>query len=477
MTADVRDPGELDAQPSAWIRTELASVSFGGERLTKRAFKLVECLAAQPQHSIPHAMGTWSNTKAAYRFLRNPNVTPVRIPEPHRASTSARIASERVVLAVQDTTELNYTHLPATEGLGTIGSSKKLRGMLVHTTMAFTPERVPLGVLAQQTWIRPPEEFGTKLKRKEAPIQEKESFKWILSLEDTEALQALHPDVRCISVGDREADIYELLVRGLKCKSGLIVRASCDRLLDDEEKRLWPYMAALPAATMLEMQIPQKESKKLRPASVELRFGCVTLRPPKRLKGAYGPIEVRAVYLHEPKAPEGSEPLSWMLLTTLQVNDATDAMTIVDYYSVRWSIELFHRILKSGCRIEKRQLQSAEALRNLLAIDSIVAWRIHLLTMLGRRMPDLPCDVVFEEHEWKALYCYVHHTRTPPARPPSLNEAILLVARVGGFLGRKGDGRPGMTVLWRGLQGLTWITGAWLTFGPEAQLPSETESP
>jgi hypothetical protein len=138
----------------------LASVSFGDERLTKRALKLVECLAAQPQHSIPHAMGTWSDTKAAYRFLRNPNVTPVRILEPHRASTSARIASERVVFAVQDTTELNYTHLPATEGLGTIGSSKKLRGMLVHTTMAFTPERVPLGVLAQQTWIRPPEEFG-----------------------------------------------------------------------------------------------------------------------------------------------------------------------------------------------------------------------------------------------------------------------------------------------------------------------------
>jgi hypothetical protein len=422
-------------------------------------------------------MGAWSDTKAAYRFLRNRNVTADKILESHRASTCARLASEPVVLAVQDTTELNYTHLPAAKGLGTIGSSKKLRGMLVHTTLAFTPERVPLGVLAQQTWIRPPEEFGTRLTRKEGPIEQKESFKWILSLEETETLQALHPHVRCISVGDREADMYEFFVRGLKCKSGVIVRASCDRLLADDEKHLWPYMAALPAAATLEMQIPQKESKKLRPATVELRFGCVTLRPPKRLKGTYGPIEVRAVYLHEPKAPEGSEPLSWMLLTTLEVNDEFEALMIVDYYSVRWSIELFHRILKSGCRIEKRQLQSAEALRNLLAIDSIVAWRIHLLTMLGRTMPDLPCDVVFEEHEWKALYCYVHHTRTPPEKPPSLNEATMLVARVGGFLGRKGDRRPGMTVLWRGLQGLTWLSGAWLTFGPEAQLPAEGQSP
>jgi hypothetical protein len=477
MPTETRDPGELDAQPSAWVRTELESVRFGDERLSKRAFKIVECLAAQPQHSIPQAMGTWSNTKAAYRFLRNPKVTADKILEPHRVSTITRVASAPVVLAVQDTTELNYTHLPATEGLGTIGSSKDLRGMLVHTTIAFTPERVPLGVLAQHTWIRPAEEFGTRLVRKEGPIEEKESFKWILSLKETEEVQAQHPQVRCISVGDREADIYELFFRALRCKSGLIVRASCNRPVEDEEKCLWPYMAAQPAANTLQMQIPQKKSKKLRAATVELRFARVPLRPPTRFKASRAPIEISAVYLHEPEPPEGNEALSWMLLTTTEVNDETDAQRIVDYYSVRWSIELFHRILKSGCRIEKRQLQTAEALRNLLVIDSIVAWRIQLLTMLGRQMPDLPCDLVFEEHEWKALYCYVHKTREPPEKPPSLNEAILLVARVGGFLGRKGDGRPGTTVLWRGLQGLTWLSGAWLTFGPEAQLQSGEESP
>lgn len=160
-----------------------------------------------------------------------------------------------------------------------------------------------------------------------------------------------------------------------------------------------------------------------------------------------------------------------MLLTTIEVGDVEAAAKIVEYYTVRWSIELFHRILKSGCRIEKRQFETADALRNLLAIDSLVAWRIQLVTMLGRALPDLPCDVVFEAHEWKALYCYVHQTPKPPESPPSLREAVRLVARIGGFLGRKGDGQPGMTVLWRGLQGLTWITFAWLNFGPEAKAP------
>jgi hypothetical protein len=187
MTIDVRDPDKLEAPPSAWLRTELESVSFGDERLSRRALKIFECLAAQPQHSIPHAMGAWRDTKAAYRFLGNPKVTAAKILEPHHASSSARIAAESVVLAVQDTTTLNYTHLYSAEGLGTIGSNKNLRGMHVHSTIAFTPERVPLGIIAQQTWERPPEEFATKLARKEGPIEGKESYKWLLSLDATEA--------------------------------------------------------------------------------------------------------------------------------------------------------------------------------------------------------------------------------------------------------------------------------------------------
>ena len=216
MTIDMRDPGELEARTSAWISTELGSFSFGDVRLSKRGHIIFEYLAAQPQHSIPHAMGTWPATKAAYRFLANPKVTAAKILEPQHASSSARIAAESIVLAVQDTTTLNYTHLYSAEGLGTIGSNKSLRGMHVHSTIAFTPERVPLGIIAQQTWERPPEEFATKLARKEGPIEGQESYKWLLSLEATEAIQAAHPQVRCIGrKGDGQAGMT-VLWRGLQ---------------------------------------------------------------------------------------------------------------------------------------------------------------------------------------------------------------------------------------------------------------------
>jgi len=219
------------------------------------------------------------------------------------------------------------------------------------------------------------------------------------------------------------------------------------------------------------MLVPVKKSKKVRTATLELRFVPVTICAPRLRRAAEDPIPLYAVYVNEPNPPAGIAPLSWMLLTTIPISGVEEAMTIVGYYTARWGIEVFHRILKSGCRIEERQLHTAEGLRKCLALDSIVAWRIQFLTMLGREAPDLPCDVVFEEYEWKALYCFVHRTTHPPESPPALSEAIKLVARVGGFLARKGDGVPGPMVLWRGLQELATISFAWFAFGPERPPP------
>jgi hypothetical protein len=411
-------------------------------------------------------MGTWSDTKAAYRFVSNPKVTAEKILEPHQLSTVSRMQAQSVVLAVQDTTELNYTSLKKTKGLGTIGSSPKLRGMHVHTTLALTPDRVPLGIIDQYTWICPPQEYGKKGERKQKPIEEKESVKWLVSLKATEAIQQENPDLQLINVGDREADIYDLFKYASGLKSQLLVRASWNRSVEHEENYLWPYLEAQPVAATLEISVPHTKTRKLRTATVQLRYAPVVLRPPSGRRNKEKSVSVYAVYLHEPDPPKGAEPLSWMLLTTIPVINAQDALLTVEYYAARWSIEVFHKILKSGCKIEKRQNQTAERLRTCLALDSLVAWRIQLLTMLGRKTPDLPCDVVFEDYEWKALYCYVHKTTEPPAEPPPLNEAVLLVARVGGFLARKSDGFPGTTVLWRGLQQLTTISFAWFAFGP-----------
>ena len=471
MADEPRTSNSSNDVSTGWARTELESVEIGDRRLNARLVRVLEKFCQQPQASIPKAMGTWADTKAAYRLLNNPKVTPEKILETHRAKVGSRLKEHRVILAVQDTTQLNFTAHPATTGLGTIGHSPQLRGMHVHTTVAFTPERVPLGLIQQQTWIRPEEDLGKARTRRKKPIEEKESFKWLDSVRAVERLGEDLGDVQLIAVGDREADIYDLFKHTADMKTRLLVRASRDRRVEHEQNYVWAHVEAQPAAEEFDMLVPVKKSKKVRTATLELRFVPVTICAPKPRRETEAPIPLHAVYVNEPHPPEGVAPLSWMLLTTIPVASAEEAMSIVAYYTVRWGIEVFHRILKSGCRIEERQLETAERLRKCLALDSLVAWRIQFLTMVGRETPDLPCDVVFEEYEWKALYCFVHRTTQPPERPPTLGEAIKFVARVGGVLGRKSDGAPGPTVLWRGLQELATISFAWFAFGPERSPP------
>jgi hypothetical protein len=198
---------------------------------------------------------------------------------------------------------------------------------------------------------------------------------------------------------------------------------------------------------------------------VELHWAEVTLKPPIDKSDA-GSITLRAIYLNEPNPPSGEEALSWMLLTTLAIQSEEDAVQYVEYYALRYTIELFHKVLKSGCGIEEHQFESVEALMGCLAIDSIVAWRIMFLTMLGRALPDLPCNIIFQDDEWKSLYCFLHHTSEPPEQAPSLGEAIRMIAKLGGFLGRKRDGQPGVEVLWRGMEKLSIIVESWKSFRP-----------
>lgn len=454
-------------QTSQWIKTEFESVNLGDKRLKKRLFSILETFCSSPQASIPEAMKKWADTKATYRFLGNKKVTHQRILQPHYQATSERMSKENVILAIQDTTTLNYTDHPQTDGLGNIGTDKHLQGMLVHTTLAFTPQRVPLGILHQQVWTRPVETYGKKHQRKKKVITEKESKKWLNSLEATREIQKESSDTLVISVGDREADIYELFHDASHHPQSchLLVRAAWDRRVEHPQKYLWPYMETQPISASLEVIVPRKENKSERTARIDIRFAALSLLPPQN-KSSLGPLRLWAIYVNEPSPPQEEEPLSWMLLTTIEVKSLDEALCLVNYYSVRFSIELFHKVLKSGCTIEKRQLQTAEGLIRCLALDSLVAYRIMFLTMIGRALPNLPCTVLFEDHEWKSLYCFVNKTKTPPLSAPSLQEATRLVARLGGFLGRKRDGFPGTEVLWRGMQKLASISTAWLAFGP-----------
>jgi hypothetical protein len=327
---------------------------------------------------------------------------------PHYEATTRRIDEESIVLAVQDTTSFNYSTLVATEGFGPIGSPQKgPQGIMMHDTMAFTADGLPLGLIDAQVWARDPKEIGKKRTRSKRPIEQKESAKWLHSFKAASTVQAACANTTVVSVGDREADIYELFALAKADPHGahLLVRAEHDRLVKDGHGRLWGYMKQQAVAAERVVEVPRTSKSKARKATLGIRFAAVRLSPPvkkKKLK----PIDLWAVYACEADAPDDASPLEWMLLTTLEVTTFDDAFEKLDWYAKRWGIEVFHKTIKSGCRIEERQLATEPRLENCLGIDLVVAWRILLLTMLGRHDPDQPCTAFFEEHEWKAVVAF-----------------------------------------------------------------------
>lgn len=443
-------------QPVDWAEEEFGNASLADKRLVERCCTLARDFYARPNAQIPQACRSRAGAKAAWRFFDNPRVTMATVQSSHYQSTFRRMAGETVVLAVQDTTTLNYSTHPATEMLGPIGPKPgRLVGMLVHSTMAFNLSGTPLGLLHVQCWTREESEHGKAAERRQWPLESKESVRWLRSLQAVEGMRDQCPQTQIVSVGDCESDIYELFVEAAHNPGGVevLVRAWRPRVLADGETALWPHVQAQPVAGVLELQLPRQPKRPARVAQVSVRFAQVVLRPPAG-KSSMPSVRVWAVWAHEENAPDGVEAIDWMLLTTLAVSDFDSAVEKLTYYSLRWGIEVFHRVLKSGCKIETRQLAGADRLEACLAIDMVVAWRIYYLTKLGRQVPDIPCTAFFDEHEWKALSAYVTGNPTPPSQPPPLRNAIRMVASLGGFLGRQSDGEPGTKTLWLGLQRL-----------------------
>lgn len=446
-----------------WADEEFGTASLGDERLEKRLLTITRDLYARPQANIPQACQGRAKTRAAYRFFEHSESTMDNILASHYDATLSRVAKEKVVLAVQDTTSLNYSTHPATSDLGLIGSKKEgLIGLLVHDTMAFNLEGTPLGLLDVQCWSRNPEDFGKKHLRHELPIEQKESNKWLKSFRQVAQAQRRSPDTTLVSVGDREADIYELFELALRDFSSpkLLVRAEHDRLLSDGQGHLLEAVAQGGLAGIQVIRVPRNKNCPAREASLEVRFAEVTLKPPHR-KLALGELTIWAVLAQEMDTPSGVAPLKWMLLTTVEITRFEDAIEKLAWYTQRWGIEVYHRTLKSGCKIEERQLGSADKIEACMAIDMVVAWRIFHLTKLGRETPIVPCSVFFAEHEWKALVSFIHRDPKSIDKEPTLREAIRMVAGLGGFLGRKCDGNPGTKSMWLGLQRLGDIAATW----------------
>ncbi len=443
--------GKRPAPEPGWVHREFGGARLGDRRLQQRLLGLATAFFNKPTAGIVQACGSWAAAKAAYRFFDHERTTMQALLEPHRQATIERMRREPVVLVVQDSSSLNYTARRDMQDIGPIGNKLNgPQGLILHNMLAFRPDGLPLGILDVQCWRRDPANFGAKKQRQTKAIQDKESYKWLRPLDITREAARRCPDTRVVTVTDAEGDIYEFFDEAHTQGCNLLVRAREDRAIQGSTDRLWAYMQNLPQAAEVQLQVPRKAKQPARTARMSLRFAEITLKPPTK-KPHLPPMRLWAVWSNEIDPPQGVEPLEWMLLTDVPTTDLDDALERVQWYARRWGIEVFHRILKSGCQIEDRQLATADRLEACLAIDMVVAWRIHHLTCLGRATPEVPCTAAFDDDQWKAVL--VFNTRKPPPdQPPTLAQMILLIAKLGGFLGRKADGKPGTENMWRGLQ-------------------------
>lgn len=457
-TSDLASASLDDEAVENWAEQEFGAAELGDARRTARLVELATVLARRPSASLPAATENAAQLKAAYRLLANPAVKPEAMLAGHHLATYQRLGSIPRVLAVQDTTYLDWTDHPHTRGLGPLGSATH-QGLVVHSTLAFSPERVPLGVLAQQVWARDPATYAALPDHKTRPLADKESHKWLTSLAAVVTARAACPHTHFISVGDREADLYDLFIAPRPAGVDLLVRATQDRCVAECEHRLWAAVASQPVSAELSVPVPRHANQAARQARLSLRWRSVRLKPPQRRRDEHLPsVPLWVVWAVEQAPPTGVPALEWLLLTSVPIQTAADAVERLEWYGVRWGIEVWHRVLKSGCRLEQRQLETAERLRRCLSLFSVIAWRILYAVWLSRTLPQAECTALLEPDEWQALYCAIHQVPLAPATPPNLQQAVRWIAQLGGFLGRKHDGQPGATVLWKGFQRLADLT-------------------
>ena len=399
-----------------------------------------------PGSSIPQASQTWGATKACYNFLASEKVTPEKILQPHQQSTGRRIEQESVVLAVQDTSSLNFTAHGATTGLGYLQGESD-RGIIMHTSLAVTPSAAVLGVLSQRSWVRPVEEYGKKHQRRRRSTSEKETQRW-LDVQQ-EAFAAVAADVQVIAIADREADFYEFFASQRPSNADVLIRATHNRRLDGECEYLHEAIEQMPEATQMSVTIPRANERPERQARLSIRYQRVRMLAPRNRRTSDHPasVEVTLLLAREIDQPAAGTPIEWWLLTTMLIDTPERAIACVGYYSQRWLIERFHFTLKSGCAIEQLQLESAERLRAALAVMSIVAWRLMWLLYHSRADPSASAEEFLQPHEWQILYLKEHPGTHLPEQPPTLQQAVLWIAKLGGFLARTSDGLPGIKTL------------------------------
>ncbi len=378
-----------------WAQEEVRMADLGDKRLNARLGLISEQLGRKPQLSIPAACGGWAETLGAYRFFNNPKATFENVPASHYVATKERMAACPVVLLAQDTTEDDQCVCLGPKGLGTLKETET-HARRLHPTVAFTPDRICLGVVKAAYWSR--DYPSPRQERRSKGVDEKESRHWIESYQDSCALQGQLPHTHVVNLADREGDLYEWYAEydsyAPQTRADWIVRAAQDRRAQTgESAKLWQTLTQAPALGTLEVEVKARPNRAARLAHVTVRATTVSLEPPARPGYRLPEIAVNAVLAREDSPPQGTEALEWLLLTRLPVSAFEQAATIVAWYAVRWCIEVYFQVLKNGCQIEHLQLETEERLLPCLALYMIIAWRVLFTLMLGRACPELDCDV------------------------------------------------------------------------------------
>jgi len=441
------------ASCSDWIKREFKSVNFDDRRLNRRLEKIAMDLSRNPQATISKASGSWERTKGAYRFFDDTQERGERILAGHREATLERMEGEKIILMVQDTTSLNYACQDKDSGLGCIGNrGDKALGLWLHETLALNEHGTALGIMQAAMWTRDPAKVGIAAKRRDRAFQNKESYRWLSSFQESIRVAKLLPGSRVINIADREGDIYELFAEAANHPNvGVLVRARHDRQLERGQTKLWDFISAQDAAGTAEITVPRKPGVASHRAVLEIRFAEVVLKAKK----GHQPIKIWIVEARQIGA-SAKKALCWRLITNQPVTDLASAVEKVQWYRLRWRIEEFHRVLKSGCKAESRQLEKVERLKNALALDMIIAWRILELTRASRQNPEAPATELLTEEEVTVL-CHMCD-KLAGRTSLTLREAVRAIAQWGGFLARKSDGEPGPMTLWSGLQRLHHFT-------------------
>ncbi len=466
---------EAVMSPEQWAQATFGEVRLRDERRTKRAVRLAEAIAREPGVSLPKQVGSRKEVKATYRFLQSGQVSYEALIRPHVQHTRAQMAQLPVVLLIQDTTELDYQAHRQTSGLGPIGNGRH-QGFLLQTVLAVEPSSGELlGIAQQEPFVRQPapqgERYSERVKR------ERESQVW------ERAVQAIgapaEPEQQVwVHVGDRYSDIYTLFLACRQQQTHFVIRAAQDRCVDERveevapplkrrkrkagdppQAHLWETVRGWAACDEQDLEVPAEHARKARTARVALSFGPLRLLAPDKREHELPSLDVWVVRVWELHAPEGVEPLEWVLLTSLPVETVEQAWERVGWYRRRWIVEDYHQALKTGCRMEERQIESYEGLRRLLGLLAPTAVRLLQLRTLARQQPERPAAEILPTE----VVQLVALKTGGQAAGMTVEQCVKRIAQLGGYQGRRSDGPPGWKTLWHGwLKIQTWLEGVHL---------------